>query len=94
MTIMIEDWQTERLVQQLASAQGVNTGDVVRENVLALAKMRGLVTAQAPLRQRLAKLADAIYVLHCFQKKSQQTAKPDIDLANKRYRELLQELEK
>ncbi|MEN9868045.1 MAG: hypothetical protein RL748_3635, partial [Pseudomonadota bacterium] len=49
MTIMIEDWQTERLVQQLASAQGVSTGDVVRESVLALAKMRGLVTEKAPL---------------------------------------------
>jgi phage-related protein len=40
----------------------------------------------------LAKLPDAIYVLHCFQKKSQQTSQPDIDLACRRYRELLQEL--
>lgn len=39
----------------------------------------------------LARLADAIHVLHCFQKKSQQTAKEDIELAQKRYRHLMQE---
>ncbi len=42
----------------------------------------------------VAKLADIIYVLHCFQKKSEKTAKVDIDLAAKRYRDLLKELEK
>jgi phage-related protein len=36
----------------------------------------------------LAKLADAVYVLHCFQKKTQQTSQKDIDLARKRYQEL------
>jgi phage-related protein len=36
----------------------------------------------------LAKLADAVYVLHCFQKKTQRTSKADLDLAAKRYREL------
>lgn len=40
----------------------------------------------------VAKLSDAIYVLHCFQKKTQQTSKPDLDLASKRYRDLLKEL--
>jgi phage-related protein len=39
----------------------------------------------------VAKIADAVYVLHCFQKKTQATPKRDIDLAQKRYRELLQE---
>jgi len=34
----------------------------------------------------VAKLADAVYVLHAFQKKTQKTAKYDIDLAAKRYR--------
>ena len=42
----------------------------------------------------VAKLADAIYVLHCFQKKTEQTAKRDIDLARKRLKELLKELKK
>ena len=42
----------------------------------------------------VAKLADAIYVLHCFQKKTQQTAKRDIDLARKRLKELLKEIGK
>lgn len=41
----------------------------------------------------VAKFAEAVYVLHCFQKKTQKTSKPDLDLAVKRYRELLQEIE-
>ena len=40
----------------------------------------------------VAKFADAIYVLHCFQKKTQRTSKADLDLAAKRYRDLLKEL--
>jgi phage-related protein len=40
----------------------------------------------------VAKFADAVYVLHCFQKKTQKTSKPDVDLAERRYRELLKEL--
>ena len=39
----------------------------------------------------LAKFVEAVYVLHAFQKKTQKTAKPDIDLARKRFRELIQE---
>ncbi|MCK9509534.1 MAG: type II toxin-antitoxin system RelE/ParE family toxin, partial [Pigmentiphaga sp.] len=42
----------------------------------------------------IAKFADAVYVIHCFQKKTQKTNKADIDLASKRYRDLLQELSK
>ena len=41
-----------------------------------------------------AKFADAVYVIHCFQKKTQKTNKTDIDLASKRYRDLLKELSK
>jgi phage-related protein len=40
----------------------------------------------------VAKFADAVYVLHCFQKKTEKTSKPDLDLASKRYRDLLKEL--
>jgi len=40
----------------------------------------------------VAKFADAVYVLHCFQKKTQKTSKADLDLAAKRYRDLLKEL--
>jgi phage-related protein len=36
----------------------------------------------------VAKFADAIYVLHAFQKKTQQTRKEDIELAANRYRQL------
>ena len=42
----------------------------------------------------VAKFADAVYVLHCFQKKTQRTSKSDLDLAQSRYRELLKELGK
>ncbi len=40
----------------------------------------------------VAKFADAVYVLHCFQKKTEKTSKTDLDLATKRYRDLLKEL--
>ncbi len=36
----------------------------------------------------VAKFADAVYVLHAFQKKTQQTRKEDIDLASARYKQL------
>ena len=36
-----------------------------------------------------AKLADAVYVLHAFQKKTQATSKRDIDLAKSRLADLL-----
>lgn len=35
-----------------------------------------------------ARLPDAVYVLHAFQKKTQTTAKRDIELAKSRYAEL------
>jgi phage-related protein len=37
----------------------------------------------------VAKLKDAVYVLHCFQKKTQRTSAQDIALASKRYNELM-----
>jgi len=39
----------------------------------------------------VAKLADAVYVLHCFQKKTEKTSQTDIDLAAARYRGLMKE---
>ena len=36
----------------------------------------------------ISRLEDAIYVLHCFQKKTLKTRKEDIDLAQKRYKEI------
>lgn len=41
----------------------------------------------------VAKFADAVYVLHAFQKKTQKTAKTDIDLAASRYRKLVAALQ-
>lgn len=42
----------------------------------------------------VAKFEDAVYVLHCFQKKTQQTAQRDIALARKRFKELVKEISK
>ena len=39
----------------------------------------------------LAKLTEAIYVLHCFQKKTEQTSEKDIRLARTRYKDLIKE---
>lgn len=39
----------------------------------------------------VAKFAEAIYILHCFQKKTRKISKKDLDLATKRYCELLKE---
>lgn len=38
-----------------------------------------------------ARLVDAIYVLHAFQKKTQTTSKRDLDLARARWAELMKE---
>ena len=40
----------------------------------------------------VAKFADAIYVLHCFQKKTQKTSPEDIALGSRRYKDLIREL--
>lgn len=54
---------------------------------------RPMRTVGAGVREiRLRDAADAIYVLHCFQKKTQKTRKADIDLAARRYRDLVAEL--
>jgi phage-related protein len=37
----------------------------------------------------VARLSNAIYVLHCFQKKMQKTSSGDLDLATRRYKQLL-----
>lgn len=38
-----------------------------------------------------ARLRDAVYVLHAFQKKSQTTSKTDLDLARRRFAQVLKE---
>ena len=40
----------------------------------------------------LAKFGTALFVLHCFQKKTQATSQKDIDLGTQRYKELVKEL--
>ena len=41
----------------------------------------------------IAKFAEAVYVLHCLQKKTEKTSKVDLELATRRYREVLKERE-
>ena len=40
----------------------------------------------------VAKFSYTVYVLHCFRKKTQRTSKPDLELAESRYCELVKEL--
>lgn len=42
----------------------------------------------------VAKFAEAVYVLQCFQKKTQQTSKVDLDLAKSRDQDLMKERRK
>jgi phage-related protein len=42
----------------------------------------------------VARFADAVYVLHAFQKKSQKTARADLMVAAQRYRDIKAALEK
>jgi len=37
----------------------------------------------------VATLGDTVYVLHCFQKKSQRTAQADIELGKERYKQMI-----
>lgn len=37
----------------------------------------------------VASLPDAVYVLHCFQKKGEKTSQRDVELAQRRYRGLM-----
>jgi phage-related protein len=39
----------------------------------------------------VAKFAEAVYVLHAFEKKSRKTARLDVELARQRYRNLMRE---
>lgn len=39
----------------------------------------------------VARFAEAVYVLHAFQKRSRKTAKRDVDLAGQRYHELIRQ---
>jgi phage-related protein len=39
----------------------------------------------------MAKFVEAVYVLHAFQKKSRKTGSLDIELARRRFRQLVQE---
>lgn len=69
MAIVIEDLQMEQLAQQIANAEGVTVTEVVRESLLSLAGMRGLVAKKLPLRERLTKLArevDALPLVRVF----------------------------
>jgi phage-related protein len=39
----------------------------------------------------IAKIEDAVYVLHCFEKKSQRTGQADLALASSRYKSLVRD---
>lgn len=62
-----------------------NVGAGVRE--IRIRQERGAYRAMY-----VTKFAGAIYVLHCFQKKTQKTAPGDLALAKRRYKELVREM--
>ncbi len=37
----------------------------------------------------VANVAERVYVLHCFQKRTQQTARTDLELATRRYKQIV-----
>ena len=41
----------------------------------------------------VASFGDAVYVLHCFEKKSQQSPKSDIELARQRYKKIKESIQ-
>jgi phage-related protein len=49
------------------------------EYVLAVRAFRVIYLASRP---------EGVYVLHCFQKKTQQTSQPDIELARQRFKQI------
>jgi phage-related protein len=59
----------------------VSIGDGVREIRVRTGREHRLIY--------VAKLAEAVFVLHAFEKKSQKTTRADLDLARDRYRDLL-----
>lgn len=63
MTIVIKDLQMEELAQRLAKAEGVTVTEVVREGLLSLADIRGVVTEKPALRERLDTLAAEVDAL-------------------------------
>lgn len=42
----------------------------------------------------VAKFPEAVYVLHCFKKKTQKTSQHDTDIAKRRYKAVIQERSK
>lgn len=42
----------------------------------------------------VATFADAVYVLHCFQKKTEKTSRANIALAKRRYKQLVKEIDR
>jgi len=63
MPIVIEDPQMENLVRQMALARGITMGELLRESLMSLARPRGPVAEKAPLRERLAALAQEVDAL-------------------------------
>jgi phage-related protein len=46
------------------------------------------MNTESSVLSTVTKFAERIYVLHCFQKKTQKTSQADIELAAARYKEL------
>ena len=60
MPILIEDPQVESLARQMALAKGISIGELLRESLMSLARLRGPLAEKASLRERLAALAKEV----------------------------------
>ena len=65
------------------------TGNRSGRSALEHGKSVSVMTAALTGIMYVAKWEDAVYVLHCFQKKAQATSKHDKDITAERYRAVL-----
>jgi hypothetical protein len=73
---------------KFSSAKILLTGNPCRRSALAFARS-GYVKASGAYRIiYLTTIGDVVHVLHAFQKKTQATAKRDVDLAKARFRQI------
>ncbi|HMF86397.1 MAG TPA: type II toxin-antitoxin system RelE/ParE family toxin [Nitrospiraceae bacterium] len=64
-------------------------GNLCRASELESRKSGYEMNAERIESSYVAKFEEAVYVLHVFQKRSQKTAQPDLDLGKSRYADLL-----
>ena len=65
------------------------TGNRLRRSAQVRVKSASRTSTGAYRAMYVAKFVEAIYVLHCFQKKTQATSRHDCEIAEARYRAIV-----